>query len=214
MCYQRKLVFYSDTETPSNLAIDERLLHLIGRPRPRIGYVAATVDNARIYFDVQRERYRCMGADLMVYVDADTVHDGESEAALLACDAIHLSGGNTFEFLHWLKRSSLMQRLPRYVADGGVLIGVSAGAILMTPSAACAGLCGDQRTGRVTDDALGLVDFHFWPHYEAGSSLSPERQRLVTTLPRLFLCPDGSGLVVEGNQVECFGAVRQAVECG
>jgi hypothetical protein len=40
-----------------------------------------------------------------------------------------------------------------------VLIGVSAGAILMTPSVNSARLCGDA--------GLGLVDFHIWPHFDS-----------------------------------------------
>lgn len=211
MTRTRKLVFYSDTQACGNALVVERLLRLIDRPRPRIAYIAATPDPLRVYFDAQRERYRAMGADLALYLDAQTPHERHLEERLLACDAIHLSGGNTFEFLHWIKHSPLLRILPEYVAAGGVLIGVSAGAMLMTPDVSSARLCGDARNGQAADDtALGLVDFHFWPHYEPGRALSPHQQRLIGKLPELYRCPDGSAILVDGTRIEFFGDVSHA----
>ena len=48
----------------------------------------------------------------------------------MGCDAIHLTGGNTFQFSYWLRERGLDAELKRYAKAGGVLIGVSAGAIL------------------------------------------------------------------------------------
>lgn len=215
MSLPRKLVFYSDTDAAANQQIDERLLRLINRPHPRIGYIAAVPDPERIYFDAQRKRYQGMGAELVVYADQETVHGGEDEATLLACDAIHLSGGNTFAFLHWLKRSPLMELLPHYVAQGGVLIGVSAGAMLLTPGIACAELCGDSRNRLPPDDnALGLVDFNFWPHYRSGQVLSPMLAKWAHELPSLVCCPDGCGIVVDGERIEHFGATASIAKAG
>jgi len=204
----RKLVFYSDTETVTNRWVDERLLRLIGCAKPRIGYVSASPDPERIYFDAQRRRYQSMGAECVVYVDEEVVHDAALVARLLTCDAIHLSGGNTFAFLHWLKRSPLIQQLPGYAAQGGVLIGVSAGAMLMTPGIACAELCGDSRNGLTPDDgALGLVDFHFWPHYPRDQVMSPTLAKRAREFPGLLCCSDGGGVVVDGERVERYGPV-------
>jgi dipeptidase E len=209
MSLLRKLALFSDDqEVHANEAMNERLLRLIGRPRAQIGYIPEASDPARVVFDRKRECYAQMGAELSVYFDEDASE--RERMALLSCDAIHLSGGNTFTFLYWLRERGLLPMLRRYVAAGGVLVGVSAGAILMTPSVRSSSLCGDPPDERLTDyAALGLVDFHFWPHFDPACQLNGEQSALAESLPKLHACPGGAGIIVEGDAVELFGPIRQ-----
>jgi dipeptidase E len=207
MSVYRKLAFYSDQEAPANEQMDARVLRLIGRSQPKIGYIPATSDPERIYFRSKADYYTGIGANLAVYVDPNQDTSDAEWSTLLSCDAIHLSGGNTFSFLSWVKRRGVLPLLTRYVTEGGVLIGVSAGAILMTPDVNSALLCGDVRDKQLMDDAgLGLVDFHFWPHFDS-TSVNQNQSILASAIPDLYACPDGSGIVVDGEEVELFGQV-------
>lgn len=209
MSLYRKLALYSDQDFPANEEMDTRLLRLIGRPQPKIGYIPATSDPERIYFRRKADYYAGIGADLIVYVDPVQDTSEAEWSTLLSCDAIHLSGGNTFSFLSWLQRRRALPLLTRYVSAGGVLIGASAGAILMTPSVESASLCGDTRDEQLMDDAgLGLVDFHFWPHFDS-SIVTREQTKLSSTIPNLYACPDGSGIIIDGTKVELFGQVHR-----
>ncbi|MBN3737479.1 MULTISPECIES: Type 1 glutamine amidotransferase-like domain-containing protein [Burkholderia] len=209
MSFYRKLALYSDQEIPANEEMDDRLLRLIGRPQPRIGYIPATSDLERAYFQRKADYYAGIGANLAVYVDPSQETSEAEWKTLLSCDAIHLSGGNTFSFLSWLQRQNVLPILTRYVSEGGVLVGVSAGAILMTPSVDSALLCGDVRDEPLIDHAgLGLVDFHFWPHFNS-DSVTQDQLRLSSTIPDLYACPDGAGIVIDGNEVELFGQVHR-----
>lgn len=200
-----RLALYSDQEIAANAALDERLLRLVGVRRPRIGYVSSIPDPYRSYFENKRQYYRRLGADLTVYVDSESVALDKDLKNLVGCDAIHLSGGNTFAFLHWLKAREVLPMLRAYaIEDRGVLVGVSAGAILMTPSIETALLCGDVRLTDVADDeGLGLVDFHFWPHYQPGVELDFPLERCGV----LYGCEDGTGIIVDGTSIELHGAV-------
>ncbi len=130
-----RLALYSDQEIAANAAMDERLLRLIGVRRPRIGYVSSAPDPSRAYFDQKRAYYHRLGAELTMYTDSESA-DLEGDVEILCrCDAIHLTGGNTFTFLRWLRVRRALPLLRAYaLGDRGVLIGASAGAILMTPS--------------------------------------------------------------------------------
>jgi dipeptidase E len=207
MAPTRKLALYSDQQDPANQAMDERLMDLIGRPRPRIAYVSSALDPKRFYFERKREYYKTVGAELAVYLDPESV---EAEwGALFSHDAIHLSGGNTYSFLYWLKQKALLSALARYATNGGVLIGESAGAILMTPSIRSASLCGDVRDPRLSEDAaLGLVDFHFWPHFDPDTVIDIERSGCVSSLPRLHGCPNGAGIIVDGDETSFYGSIH------
>jgi dipeptidase E len=209
MFFHRKLALYSAQETPANEEMDERLLRLIGRARPAIAYLPAASDPERIYFQRKYNYYATIGAHLAAYVDPAQYSLDADWSTLLSYDAIHLSGGNTFSFLYWLKQSNVLPVLARYVSEGGVLIGESAGAILMTPTVNSALLCGDARDNRAIDDAaLSLVDFQFWPHFDSGN-IAPEQSKLISAMRNLYACPDGAGIIVDGPTVELFGQVNR-----
>jgi dipeptidase E len=209
-----RLAFYSDQEIAANAPLDARVLRLIGLPRPRIGYVSSSPGQERFDFARKRDYYSRVGAELDVYIDAESGDLDRELKALAACDAIHLSGGNTFLFLRWLKARSVLPVLRTYAReDRGVIIGASAGAILMTPSVATAVLCGDVRpAGPVADEALGLVDFYFWPHYAPGARLEASVRAAIPDDAMVYACEDGTGVVVDGDRVELRGAVPIALQ--
>ena len=203
----RKLALFGDEqEQHTDERMIERLLRLIGVPQPRIGYIPEASYLDRGPFGLKRDFYAGIGATLAVYFDEETP-DGEL-GTLLECDAIHLSGGNTFTFLYWLRARGMLSILCKYVEEGGILIGVSAGSIMMTPSVSSAALCGDPPDPRLSDySALGLVDFHFWPHFDPNRQLDAQEAEFVASLPDLYACAGGAGIVVDGDAIELFGAV-------
>jgi dipeptidase E len=150
---------------------------------------------------------------LPVYFELDEAYDPNRLDTLLACDAIHLTGGNTYYFLHWLRKRDMLVPLRQYVARGGVLIGVSAGAILMTPDVTTAALCGDEPLEGETDPAaLHLVDFAFVPHFgEIPSDLAALQAYSQDHQAVVYACRDGEGIVVEDDQVKCIGDVTVVV---
>lgn len=204
-----RLAMYSDQEIAANAVIDERLLRLIGVRRPRIGYISSAPDSGRIDFDRKRSYYLNLEADLTAYVDSDTLPSDREFKRLIDCDAIHLSGGNTFSFLHWLTERGVLPILRAYAIGGGVLVGVSAGSILMTPAVGTAALCGDERDPRLVDEAaLGLVSFHFWPHFRPGAEVELPAQRTMNNFSPLYGCRDGSGIIIDGPRMEYYGEVH------
>lgn len=51
----------------------------------------------------------------------------------------------------------------------------------------------------IDNAGLGLVDFHFWPHFNS-DSVTRDQLRLSSTIPDLYACPDGAGIVIDGNE--------------
>ena len=204
-----RLVMYSDQVIPANRQVDPYLLALIGKTNPKIGYIPANSDPHRIYYKDRQDYYAGIGADLSPYFEVDRHFHPENLADLLACDAIHLSGGNTFYFQKWLAARGMFAVLREYTANGGVLVGVSAGAILMTPEIDAGQVCGDQVVSGLDDwRGMGLVGFHFMPHLNRFSDphgiLREYSARKHTTV---YGCPDGNGMVVQNGQVQTIGNI-------
>jgi len=204
-----RLALYSDQEIPENIHVNRRLISLIGVEYPKIGYISSSPDPARHYFSRKKSYYRALGCDLNVYVDSDVVAQPGLIPRLLECDAIHLTGGNTFTFLQWLQRANMLSVLRAFVGNQGVMIGASAGSLLMTSSIAIAELSGDTPDPSMTDlKALGLVDFCFWPHYQLGAEHRPRESAFLSTVPFIYACPDGAGVIVDGPDVHLVGEVK------
>jgi dipeptidase E len=96
-----------------------------------------------------------------------------------------------------------------YARNQGVLIGISAGAIMMTPEVASARLCGDVPYTQLTNSqGLGLVDFAFVPHIQGTPEEYARMQAYANHQQRvLYGCHDGDGIVVAGETVTLVGNV-------
>lgn len=205
-----KLVLYSDQIVPETNRIDDRLFTMLP-PSATVGYLPSSPDPDRTWFQMREAYYARYGAQLKFF-GLETEFEAGRNGELFDCDAIHLTGGNTFRFLYWLRERDLISGLRQYVKTGGVLIGVSAGAILMTPDTATSHLCGDEPYPGLEDlSGLGLVDFAFVPHL--GSMETSEVLAFSSSFAgSVYGVPDGSGIVVDGNEREFFGPVLQAQE--
>jgi len=205
----RKLALYSNHNAPHHHALDARVMRLINKNRPRIAYIPAEILGSEEDFEKTHRHYARLGANLAIFFDPGSETGPIDWNDVLACDAVHLSGGDTFAFLTRLRRWHGLEVLRDYVARGGVLIGVSAGAILMGPSAEPGLLTGDLPESDAMDkSAIQLMDFHFWPHFDPARRLSSGQRRLLQRLEHLHACPDGAGVVVDGEAIELFGDVK------
>jgi dipeptidase E len=209
MYLMQRLVLYSDQAIAANQQVDQYLLQLLGITAARIGYISSSSDPTRQYFTLKRQYYQQYDLKLVLYVELDVGYNLDLLDQLFACDAIHLSGGNTYYFLYWLQQRGLMERLQHYANHQGVLIGISAGAIMMTPEITSAQLCGDVPYAPLTTcQGLDLVDFAFVPHVQDTPENYIRMQAYANHQQRiLYGCHDGDGIVVAGETVTLVGNV-------
>ncbi|MCF3641396.1 Type 1 glutamine amidotransferase-like domain-containing protein [Rhizobium sp. TRM95111] len=203
------LAFYSDQIVPPNAAVDRRLLAMmtVRGVGSHIGYIPSGPDPGRRFFRERRAYYARYGLDLDLCFDLDEPPDAAAIDKLFSCDAIHLSGGHTAGFLKRLGASGMHARLAAWARRGGILIGTSAGAILMTPTIASDALFSGAAPEEVEGGAaLDLVPFEFFPHLGGKPAYLPEllRYSRLTSRP-IVACRDGDGLVVTEGRVECIG---------
>ena len=205
----KKLVLYSDQIPPLTDEIDAELKKLFDKTNPRIGYIPSASDPERKYFRERKSYYYRLGMDMDVYFELDKEWKPDLLESLLDCDAIHLSGGNTYYFLHWLRRRNMTDTLIRYVNQGGILIGVSAGSILMTLDISTSALCGDEIMEGETDfSGLGLVDFSFMPHFgDVPADIDDLKKYSRDNQMRVYAASDSGGIIVLENEVTCIGDV-------
>lgn len=173
----------------------------------RIAYIPSGPEPDRRFFQERASYYARRGLELCLFHDLDEPHATDDESKLFQCDAIHLAGGHTSGFLARLKRSGLISSLRKWALDGGVLIGTSAGAIILTPTIATDGLfVGTAPELLMNETALGLVPFEFFPHLSLSPAYRPQLIQYSRNTPRpIIACNDGDGLIVTNGEMECIG---------
>lgn len=202
------IYLYSDQEVPENGRIDALWLAELRGRDIRIGYIPSASDSTRRYFDRKREYYSQYGIRDFVYFDLNKEYRPVLLPELLSCQAIHLSGGDPFQFNDAIRRRGFAPVLRRYHEGGGILLGVSAGGIVLSPSIEVSHLFYRARTER--SEAAGLVPFHFLPHYNRRVA-SLEQLRGFSARLGCTVCAvgDGDGIAVVGGQRSFIGPVLE-----
>ena len=128
-------------------------------------------------------------------------------------DVIYLSGGNTYYFLNNLKKRYFITRLRRYVENGGYIIGLSAGAIMMSKDISAAQFCGKDIVGLSNLSSLDLVDFDFMPHWNRHSKYLDDLKKYSNnTGNTVYTCNDGDGIIIINNELQFYGDINMIKE--
>lgn len=204
-------MLYSGGGRAGNERLHLALSLLRGKKARSMTYIPSSHENGYFYFKRIKKRYKSYGIKNVFYFPVDA-HFLKSELKrAFKSDVIYLAGGNTFYFLKHLRDSGVLSELQKFVRRGGVLAGLSAGAIMMTPHIYLAGYPeheGDPNEVRLKNlKSLGLVDFEFLPHYSGSSKTHKALVRYSKKNPERLIvaAPDGSGVVIDGNEYRLMG---------
>ena len=109
-----------------------------------------------------------------------------------------------------MRKAKLLPQLRTFVERGGVLTGLSAGAIMMTENIDMAGYPDFDRDENVVNlknlSALNLVDFLFFPHFKNSARYDVVFKRYSKLKKKIiYACPDGAGLVINGTELRFVG---------
>lgn len=207
-----KLVFYGGGHDFENIVLDEELLSLTNCKSPQITFIPSCSYSAHIDFRDFVNQYSKFNINRFLNFPIDTYISPVLLREALQSDIIHLAGGNTFYFLKHLRKNKMLGELKRFVKNGGILTGLSAGAIMMTNNISTASFPEFDRDAN--DDnvknysALNLVDFEFFPHYKNSSRYDFELKKYSKEIANpLYACPDGSGIVVNREQLSFVNKV-------
>jgi len=214
----KKLILHSD-QIAGKTQVEDTAFELFGLNKPKIAYIPSQSDPTRKYFNEKVEWYKQFGVSDLLYFDIDKEYDESKTDELLKTDAIFLSGGNTYYFLNSLKKRNFIPLLREYVEKGGVLIGVSAGSMIMSKTITITtidtDINGDQNAVNLKDfTSLGLVDFEFFPHFDEKDG--EITRRLIEYSKEIdsviYACRDGDGIIVNGRNIQLVGEIVKIIK--
>ena len=204
-----RLVLHSD-HVKKNISVDEAFINMFkSNKKIKLGYIPSQSDDEdKTWFKKKCEWYSQFGITDILYFDIDKEYDAKKKKELLNCDAIFLSGGDTYYFLNSLKKRGFINVLQSYVKSGGVLIGLSAGAIMFSNTIDIVTLHDENTTDLKDFTALGLVDFDFFPHLNHNETyLNDIIEYSKVNNKTIYACNDGDGIIVNGDNIQFIGDV-------
>jgi dipeptidase E len=206
------LVFYSGGNKKLNRRLDQALLDATGKSAPSMTYVPFTYYEHPLYFRQFRRYFGSYGVEEILYLAPNKQYSMERYRQAFSTDVIFLSSGNTFTFLRNLRERKLIPAFRKFLKNGGILAGASAGAIVMTPNIMTAVVpsadSDPNHAGLRNLSGMNLVDFEFSPHYEKGHSEELRSYSRFTPFP-IMACDDGSGVIVKNGKLRTIGRVFQ-----
>lgn len=203
-------IFLLSMMNPLDEGLRETLAGEILKRGMKVAYISSSPQSGnRPYYQSTIADYAAISPDIRVdYFDLSNVFTDEMLAGLSSYAAIYLSGGNTFTFMDSARKRGLKAILEQSLANGGIVIGASAGSIMCTPSIELAKFGDENEVGMTDFSGFGFVDFEFHPHF---TDESGERERLVeyqhTHGREMYTCKDGAGLHVTNDGVVEFGSI-------
>lgn len=205
-----KAVLYSDQAHSGNARINKRLLDLIGGPGKKLSYISSDVDPDGYYHRKNSQYYQQYELALSAPFESHKPHSDTALQALFDGDAIHLPGGDTGTCLRNLKKGAIYAPLQSWIQDGGIVVGVSAGAMILTPTIAVDEFMGQSADEELPSDpsAMNILPFEFLPHFDEKTvSMDKLLHYSIHNHNPIIACPDGCGVVVCNNQIECVGEI-------
>jgi len=114
----------------------------------------------------------------LVCTPLESLSAGDVKKRILDADVLFLGGGNTFDFYENLQAKKLSSTLKKFLAEGKLIIGLSAGGILLTPSLMMA--CYPSKDADEYNSNLknlkgyGYLPFEVCPHYKNSKQMNKD----------------------------------------
>ncbi len=205
-----KLVLYSGGDYFYNKKIDKQLISLSGKKKPSLVYIPSSSDYGVWDFPDFVTHFERYDLSRILYFPIDIPISEALLKHVFAQDILFLSGGNTFYFLKHIRKQKLARYFKSFFERGGVLAGLSAGGIVMTPhihTAAFPDFDRDDNTVKIKNfKGLNFADFEFFPHYEHTNRYKKEMLAYSkkSKFP-LFACEDEGAVIVKDHEISVVG---------
>ncbi|MGK0468455.1 Type 1 glutamine amidotransferase-like domain-containing protein [Clostridium sp.] len=203
------LILLSDFTEKDDLDLKRKMREIFLDRRYTLSYIPSKTDKRLKYFKRAEDKLSEYGNFEFEYFDIDDFCNIDKIEKIFKSEIIYLSGGNTYYFLNNIKKRYFITRLRRFASNGGHIIGLSAGAIMMSKDISTARFGDDDIVGLSSLSSLDLVDFDFMPHWNNDNHyLEDIKEYSKTTGNTVYTCNDGDGIIVMDNKLHFYGDIK------
>lgn len=159
------------------------------------------------YVGSARKLFKKLGASV-TEIDISTKAYSTIQAVFEDADVIYFTGGNSFFLMDQLRKTETDELLKKELANGKLMIGESAGAIICAPTIQYIEQMDEKPEDYSQEDneGLDLIDFYVLPHYLT-APFKKITERIMAEFSDLNICAinNHQAIIVndEGSKVIC-----------
>ena len=159
------------------------------------------------YVGSARKLFKKLGASV-TEIDISTEAYSTIQAVFENADVIYFTGGNSFFLMDQLRKTETDELLKKELANGKLMIGESAGAIICAPTIQYIEQMDEKPEDYSQEDneGLDLIDFYVLPHYLT-APFKKITERIMAEFSDLNICAinNHQAIIVndEGSKVIC-----------
>ena len=159
------------------------------------------------YVGSARKLFKKLGASV-TEIDISTEAYSTIQAVFEDADVIYFTGGNSFFLMDQLRKTETDELLKKELANGKLMIGESAGAIICAPTIQYIDQMDEKPEDYSQEDneGLDLIDFYVLPHYLT-APFKKITERIMAEFSDLNICAinNHQAIIVndEGSKVIC-----------
>ena len=159
------------------------------------------------YVGSARKLFKKLGASV-TEIDISTEVYSTIQAVFEDADVIYFTGGNSFFLMDQLRKTETDELLKKELANGKLMIGESAGAIICAPTIQYIEQMDEKPEDYSQEDneGLDLIDFYVLPHYLT-APFKKNTERIMAEFSDLNICAinNHQAIIVndEGSKVIC-----------
>ena len=159
------------------------------------------------YVGSARKLFKKLGA-IVTEIDISTEAYSTIQSVFEEADVIYFTGGNSFFLMDQLRKTETDELLKKELANGKLMIGESAGAIICAPTIQYIEQMDEKPEDYSQEDneGLDLIDFYVLPHYLT-APFKKITERIMAEFSDLNICAinNHQAIIVndEGSKVIC-----------
>ena len=109
-----------------------------------------------------------------------------------------------------IRQRQFGEHLKRYLQKGGFLVGISAGAMILTPSLGLLTYFEKKKSASTPQKALKILDFEFYPHFKQDDATTKQLAQYAKAKKTTVLaCDDDAGISIKNERIELLGNVTR-----
>lgn len=184
--------------------IDEEIVKMSEKENPNFLFIGLASSFSDSYYDTMKKIYKELGCT-PVYLKKKNILNNPDivKAKIGEADIIYICGGDTIKLINEIQEYEIDKLLFSAMERGAVLVGISAGAILLSRDGfSDAKILRGEALKHEFIEGLGFVDISFCPHYNSNPVKTDElKEALSGTEKQVYCLENCSALKIIDNHI-------------
>ena len=191
--------------------IDEEIVKMTKKENPNFLFIGLASSHSDSYYDTMKSIYKDLGCNTVYLKKSNIINNPDIvKNKIYDADIIYIGGGDTVKLMHDVKEYKIDKLLLEAYKKGTVLVGISAGAILLSEKGFSDSLIErKESTKHEFIKGLNFVNISFCPHYHSNQEKTKDLEEYLKKHNEEVYClENGTALKIVNNKITVIKSLK------